>query len=72
MLDPRAGLLFIDFTWGDLLYLTGTAEVIWNSNELHTFTGAERLIRFQISDGHRVEESLPLCWSDPDYSPFLA
>lgn len=72
LLDPRAGLLFIDFTRGDLLYLTGTAEVIWDSDELHTFAGAERLIRFQISEGCRVEKSLPLRWSDPDYSPFLA
>ncbi len=72
MLNPRAGLLFIDFTRGDLLYLTGTAEVIWDSDELHTFAGAERLIRFQISEGYRVEEILPLRWSDLDYSPFLA
>ncbi|MCY7320402.1 MAG: pyridoxamine 5'-phosphate oxidase family protein [Phormidesmis sp. CAN_BIN36] len=72
MLNPHTGLLFIDFTRGDLLYLTGTAEVIWDSDELHTFAGAERLIRFQVSEGYWVEESLPLHWSDPDYSPFLA
>ena len=70
-LDPRAGLLFIDFEHGDLLYLTGTAKVIWDSNETRAFAGAERLIRFHISEGHRVEGSLPLRWSDPDYSPFL-
>ena len=71
MLDPRAGLLFIDFERGDLLYLTGTAEVIWDSDELRAFTGAERLIRLYIAEGRRVEASLPLRWSDPDYSPFL-
>lgn len=71
MLDPRAGLLFIDFARGDLLYLTGTAEVIWDSDELRAFTGAERLIRFYIAEGHRVAGRLPWHWSDPDYSPFL-
>jgi predicted pyridoxine 5'-phosphate oxidase superfamily flavin-nucleotide-binding protein len=71
MLDPRAGLLFIDFERGDLLYLTGTAEVIWDSDEIRAFTGAERLIRFYIAQGRRVEGSLPLRWSDPDYSPLL-
>ena len=71
MLDPRAGLLFIDFERGDLLYLTGTAEVIWESDEIRAFAGAERLIRFYIAQGYRVKGSLPLRWSDPDYSPFL-
>ena len=71
LLDPRAGLLFIDFERGSLLYLTGTAEVIWDSDEVYTFTGAERLIRFYVSQGRRVEGSLPLRWSDPNYSSFL-
>lgn len=71
LLDPRAGLLFIDFAQGDLLYLTGTAEVIWDSDELRAFAGAERLLRFHIALGYRVEGSLPLRWSAPDHSPFL-
>jgi ferredoxin-NADP reductase/predicted pyridoxine 5'-phosphate oxidase superfamily flavin-nucleotide-binding protein len=29
LVDARAGVLFIDFTSGDLLLLTGTAEVVW-------------------------------------------
>lgn len=70
-LNPRAGLLFIDFDRGDLLYLTGTAEVLWESDESQAFAGAERLIRFQLLHGWRVEGSLPLRWSAPDYSPFL-
>lgn len=71
LLEPHAGLLFLDFNQGDLIYLTGTAEVIWDSNEIHAFAGAERLIRFQMTQGYRVESSLPLQWSAPDYSPFL-
>lgn len=70
MLNPRAGLLFIDFERGDLLYLTGTAEVIWEGDQLDTFVGAERLLRFHLYEGHRVE-GIPLRWSNPDYSPFL-
>jgi uncharacterized protein len=71
LLNPSAGLLFIDFDRGDLLYLTGTAETIWDPDEIRTFAGAERLIRFQVAEGYRVEGSLPLRWSRPDYSPFL-
>lgn len=61
--DPHAGLLFIDFDQGNLLYLTGTAEVIWEGDAVRAFVGAERLIRFQISQGRRVKGSLPLRWS---------
>ncbi len=71
LLDPRAGLLFINFAHGDLLYLTGTAEVIWDGDEIRAFAGAERLIRFRVSQGYGVKGSLPLRWSEPEYSPFL-
>lgn len=70
-LNPHAGLLFIDFAQGDLLYLTGIAEVIWEGAEISTYEGAERLFRFQLHQGYRVEGSLPLRWSNPQFSPFL-
>lgn len=70
-LNPRAGLLFMDFDQGDLLYLTGTAEVIWKGAEILAYEGAERLLRFQLDRGYRVQGSLPLRWSAPEFSPFL-
>ncbi len=71
LLKTRNTAMFIDFAQGNLLYLTGTAEVIWDSDEIRAFVGAERLLRFHVAEGYRVEGSLPLRWSDPDYSPFL-
>lgn len=70
-LNPRAGLLFIDFQQGDLVYLTGTAEVLWDSCDRHLYPGAERLLRFSLDKGYRVVGSLPLRWSEPEVSPFL-
>ncbi len=70
-LNPRAGLVFIDFAKGDLLYLSGSAEVIWDGPEIMAYEGAERLLRFYIKQGDRVEGSLPLAWSTPEPSPFL-
>jgi uncharacterized protein len=70
-LNPRAGLLFIDFDQGNLLYLTGIAEVIWEGTEILTYEGAERLLRFQLDHGYWVEGSLPLRWSAPEFSPLL-
>jgi uncharacterized protein len=70
-LNALAGLLFIDFAQGDLLYLTGRAEVIWEGPEISTYPGAERLLRFHLDRGHRVTGSLPLCWSEPVFSTHL-
>ncbi len=70
-LNPKAGLLFLDFDSGNLLYLTGTAHVIWDGDEIKTYEGAERLLRFHLEKGYRLEETLPLRWSAPDISPFL-
>ena len=71
-LNPRAGLLFVDFDGGNLLYLTGTAEVIWEGAQINDYEGAERLFRFHLDRGYRVEGSLPLRWSWPAFSPSLA
>jgi uncharacterized protein len=70
-LNPFAGLLFIDFARGDLLYLTGRAEVIWEGPEISAYPGAERLLRFHLDRGYRVAGSLPLRWSEPVFSPHL-
>ncbi|MFE4105833.1 pyridoxamine 5'-phosphate oxidase family protein [Almyronema epifaneia] len=70
--NPRAGLLFIDFDYGNLLYLTGQAEVIWDGNpEVATYAGAERLFKFHLMQGIQVQGSLPLSWSSPEFSRFL-
>jgi predicted pyridoxine 5'-phosphate oxidase superfamily flavin-nucleotide-binding protein len=70
-INPHAGLIFIDFDRGDLLYLTGTAEVLWDGPEVAAYPGAERLLRFHLTQGHRVAGGLPLTWSAPEVSPFL-
>jgi uncharacterized protein len=71
-LNPHTGLLFVDFDRGNLLYLTGTTEVIWQGDEISKYTGAERLLRFRLERGYRVEGNLPLRWSNPEFSPSLA
>ncbi|MEV7685649.1 pyridoxamine 5'-phosphate oxidase family protein [Streptomyces bungoensis] len=60
--DPRAGLLFLDWTTGTTLQLTG---------EAHTeFTGGgERTVRFTVTEAVETPAALPLRWSAPEYSP---
>jgi predicted pyridoxine 5'-phosphate oxidase superfamily flavin-nucleotide-binding protein len=69
--DPRAGLLFIDFEAGDLLYLAGDAEIVWDGPEVAAFAGAQRLVRFHLRRTIRIA-SLPLRWSPPAFAPQLA
>lgn len=59
-LDPRAGLLFADFVSGDMLLLTGRAQVLWDTPELARFEGAQRLLRFELEAGLRARAALPL------------
>jgi len=70
-MNPRAGLLFLDFESGNVLYLTGQAEIIWDGPEIAHYEGAERLLKLHVEQGVFVEKSLPISWSGPDYSPFL-
>ncbi len=71
VLNPKVGFLFVDFEARDLIYMTGTAEIVWDGPRVSAFAGAERLIRFRASEVIRVEGSLPLGFTFGDYSPVL-
>lgn len=62
--DPRAGLLFIDFERGDLLHVAATAALIRDGAELAAFDGAQRLLRLTVDQVVRVTGGLPLAWVD--------
>lgn len=47
LLNPNVGLVFPDFATGDMLHLTGDAEVVLDSDEIAAFQGAERLWVFR-------------------------
>ena len=51
LLNPRAGLLFIDFNSGDLLQLSGHTEIILEGPQIEAFQGAERLWTFDVESG---------------------
>jgi len=71
MLNPRAGLLFPDFESGDMLYLSGRGDVIWEGDEVAAFPAAQRLVRFHIDRLVQLPAALPMCWRFEEYSPFL-
>jgi len=63
-LNGKAGLVFVDFATGDLLQLTGQAEVVLNSPEIAAFQGAERLWRLRPTKIVRRRGALPVRWAD--------
>ena len=62
VLDPRAGVLFVDFKTGSLLQLTGTASIDWDSDALAKFPGARRLVTLDIERIVELPTALGLRW----------
>lgn len=68
-INPRAGLLFMDFARGSTLQLSGKAQVIWNSERMAEFPGAQRLIEFTVSEVLESEAAFDARWRLLEYSP---
>ncbi|MFB2898488.1 pyridoxamine 5'-phosphate oxidase family protein [Aerosakkonemataceae cyanobacterium BLCC-F50] len=67
--NSQAGLLFIDFEQGHTLQLTGEAVILWNTELLSTFPGAQRLIKFAINRVVETRNATTLRWQFGEYSP---
>ncbi|MBP2302720.1 2Fe-2S iron-sulfur cluster-binding protein [Azospirillum picis] len=63
VLNGKAGLVFVDYASGDMLQMTGDAEVILDSPEIAAFQGAERLWTFRPRRILRRPGALALRWS---------
>ncbi|MUG96671.1 pyridoxamine 5-phosphate oxidase [Scytonema sp. UIC 10036] len=69
LVNPHAGLLFVNFESGDTLQLTGQAKVIWDAEKLIEFAGAQRLVEFDIEQVVESKNACPLRWRFGEYSP---
>lgn len=69
-LSPQAGLLFPDFTTGDVLQLTGWARTSWNPAHACCCAGAERLVTFRVKEARILPQAVPFQWVFESYSPF--
>lgn len=48
LVNPRAGLLFVDFSSGDMLHLVGRVVLDFDAEEVRFFQGAERLWHLDV------------------------
>ena len=58
-INPKCGLLFIDFDTGDTLQLTGEAEILWEPAHTRRFPGAKRVLAFGVEEALQIERALP-------------
>jgi uncharacterized protein len=70
LVNPRTTLLFVDWSTGSVLHLSGRAEVQWS--ETGGLAGAERLWRVSVDSAWRRPAALPLRWSFGDFAPQIA
>jgi len=70
--NPLVGLLFTDFDSGDLLYLTCSADIVWDCSDILDFEGAQRMLRFVVDEAVLIEAGMPIRWSFVEASPNLA
>ena len=71
LINPRAGLLFLAPTTGDMLHLTGEALVEQRSLSEDDFPGAERLVRFTVLAAIHRPQAFPYADHFLGYSPVL-
>jgi hypothetical protein len=69
LINPKAGLLFIDFNSGDLLHLSGRTEILLEGPQIEAFQGAERLWTFDVERVVRRPAALALRWRFDGMSP---
>ncbi|WP_054885600.1 pyridoxamine 5'-phosphate oxidase family protein [Pseudomonas sp. NBRC 111130] len=67
--NPVAGLLFVDFSSGDVLQVTGRTEVILDSPLITVFEGAERLWTLDIEQVVLRRAAVSLRWAFEEYAP---
>ncbi len=70
VLNPKAGLVFADFTNGDLLQLTGDVTLMDAQHaDVTSFTAAERAWQVDVARGQWLRRALPFRFGKVDYSP---
>lgn len=62
LVNPKAGLVFVDFATGGMLQLSGDAEVLRDGEGTAAFPGAERLWRFTTREVVFRPNALGLRW----------
>lgn len=69
-LDPRCGLLFLDWEHGHTLQLAGRARTDWDPRRAADTPGAQRIVDFEVEQAVQIDAASLLRWSFGKYSRF--
>jgi uncharacterized protein len=69
LVNPKAGLVFVDFDTGDMLQVSGDVVLDFDAAEVKTFQGAERLWHLDVRRWVRRRGALPLRGDAGEASP---
>ena len=69
LLNPKAGLVFVDFSSGDVLQVAGRTELILEGPQIAAFQGAERLWTLTVEHVVLRRAVLALRWVFEGFSP---
>jgi predicted pyridoxine 5'-phosphate oxidase superfamily flavin-nucleotide-binding protein len=69
-LDPRVGLLFLDWAEGTALQVSGRAVLDWRPESAALLPGALRVVRMSIDAVLQTEHAVPMRWTPPVLSRF--
>ena len=69
LLNPKAGLVFVDFSSGDVLQVAGRTELILEGPQIAAFQGAERLWTLTVEHVVLRRAVLALRWVFESFSP---
>lgn len=69
LLNPKAGLVFVDFSSGDVLQVAGRTELILEGPQIAAFQGAERLWILTVEHVVLRRAVLALRWVFESFSP---
>ena len=61
--NPRAGLLVVDWESGDLLFLAVKVEIVWEGAEVERVPGARRMLVIRVVEMVRISTALKLSWA---------
>ncbi len=61
--NPRTGLLLLDWKTGSTLQLTGRAQIIRDAQTLRSWPGAERLVEVTVDAVREHDRAMPARWS---------
>jgi uncharacterized protein len=67
--DPRAGVLFVDFAGRATVQATGRASIDWDPARAAAFPGAERLVELEIDEVRWSPAGNPIRWRLVEPSP---